>query len=263
MKVSPFFVVLIFVILLMLVASRMFADLDLTPDTPPATPAPGREDMGLLRVPPGGSGGTGGFTSTGGPCLTPYIVQPGDTLFSIARACGVTLADLLAANPGLTNPNVIHPNQVLNIPYAQQAAASAPLSAAAGGDEEFGKSGPVPLEVATQAPTATVEIPLAVPTATGGAGSFVIPGHRPGDMVPVEIGGLPPQARFRMEYGTSGGQRYELGEATSGADGVLRMSVIIPPMALPGEQWFVYAQNIDAPGQISSSPPIDIGGPLQ
>ena len=32
-----------------------------------------------------------------------YIIQPGDTLFAIARRFGITLAELLAANPQITN----------------------------------------------------------------------------------------------------------------------------------------------------------------
>jgi tyrosinase len=45
-----------------------------------------------------------------------YVVQPGDTLSGIAQRFGVSLAALEAANPQVTNPNLIHPGQVLNIP---------------------------------------------------------------------------------------------------------------------------------------------------
>jgi LysM repeat protein len=45
-----------------------------------------------------------------------YVVRAGDTLFSIARRFGVTVSALLAVNPQIADPNVIHEGQVLVIP---------------------------------------------------------------------------------------------------------------------------------------------------
>jgi spore coat assembly protein SafA len=45
-----------------------------------------------------------------------YIVQPGDTLSGIADRFGVTLLALEQANPQITNPNLIHPGEVVYIP---------------------------------------------------------------------------------------------------------------------------------------------------
>jgi LysM repeat protein len=50
------------------------------------------------------------------PCGATYTVQPGDTLWSIARRCATTLTDILEANPTVTNPSLIFVNQVLTIP---------------------------------------------------------------------------------------------------------------------------------------------------
>lgn len=47
---------------------------------------------------------------------TGYAVQQGDTLWGIAKRCGVELAELLAANPQIKNPNLIHPGDEVNIP---------------------------------------------------------------------------------------------------------------------------------------------------
>ena len=45
-----------------------------------------------------------------------YTVKSGDSMSSIATAKGVTLAALEAANPQVTNPNLIQVGQVLNLP---------------------------------------------------------------------------------------------------------------------------------------------------
>ena len=48
-----------------------------------------------------------------------YTVVPGDTMFLIANRFGVPLPALIAANPQITNPNLIFPGQVICIPGAQ------------------------------------------------------------------------------------------------------------------------------------------------
>ncbi|NLX90812.1 MAG: LysM peptidoglycan-binding domain-containing protein [Firmicutes bacterium] len=45
-----------------------------------------------------------------------YLVRAGDTLFFIARQFGISLDALIAANPQITNPNLIFVNQVINLP---------------------------------------------------------------------------------------------------------------------------------------------------
>jgi len=67
----------------------------LTPSPPPQLPT---------NTPP----------QVGTPCDSIYVIQPGETLFSIARRCGVTLSQLYAANPSV-GPYV-YPGQVLHIP---------------------------------------------------------------------------------------------------------------------------------------------------
>jgi len=47
---------------------------------------------------------------------TQYEIQPGDTLSEIAQANGMTVDQLLAANPQITDPNMIYAGQGLNIP---------------------------------------------------------------------------------------------------------------------------------------------------
>ena len=46
----------------------------------------------------------------------PYTVKSGDSLSRIAAANNVSLAELIAANPQITDPNLIRPGQVLSLP---------------------------------------------------------------------------------------------------------------------------------------------------
>ena len=45
-----------------------------------------------------------------------YTVAPGDTMYLISRRLGITLNELIALNPQITNPNIINVGDVINIP---------------------------------------------------------------------------------------------------------------------------------------------------
>ncbi len=47
-----------------------------------------------------------------GTCSQIYVVVPGDSLDEISKSQGITLADLVAANPQITNPDLIFAGQV-------------------------------------------------------------------------------------------------------------------------------------------------------
>lgn len=60
-----------------------------------------------------GSGTSTGNTSTGG--ISTYTVRAGDTFSRIASRYGLSIAQLQALNPQVTNINLIHVGQVLNV----------------------------------------------------------------------------------------------------------------------------------------------------
>ncbi|MGE5557557.1 MAG: LysM peptidoglycan-binding domain-containing protein [Bacillota bacterium] len=73
---------------------------------------PNRLQIGQqICLPP--SPGGGPFPCFGGSI---YIVQPGDTLFAIARKFGLSLAALLQANPEIADPDRIVAGQAVCIP---------------------------------------------------------------------------------------------------------------------------------------------------
>ncbi|HRQ37397.1 MAG TPA: LysM domain-containing protein [Chloroflexota bacterium] len=103
-----------------------------------------------------------------------YTVQPGDTLFSIARRYNTTVSDLVATNQ-IANPNLILVGQQLNIPDAETNRVSAAAAVAVA----------VPVEApaaAASAPLAgsAVAAPIVVQPAAGSGVTYVV---RPGDTV--------------------------------------------------------------------------------
>jgi plastocyanin/phage tail protein X len=75
-------------------------------------PAP----TGFTTFESGGSALLPADQSSSGPYGQVYFVRQGDTLFSIARRFGVSVQAILAANPGIRNPNRIFAGQQLIIP---------------------------------------------------------------------------------------------------------------------------------------------------
>lgn len=66
----------------------------------------------------------GGDNPAPKPAGGDYTVRSGDTLSGIAQRNGVSLQALIAANPQISNPNLIHPGQAVHIPGGSQAATS-------------------------------------------------------------------------------------------------------------------------------------------
>ena len=62
-----------------------------------------------------------------------YTVQRGDTLSAIAREHGVPLSQLISANPQIANPDLIFPDQQINLPAGASGGGGAGGVAGAGG----------------------------------------------------------------------------------------------------------------------------------
>ncbi len=55
-------------------------------------------------------------------CGDAVRIQPGDTLYQVARYCGLTIGEVMAANPRIANPNQIHIGQIIHMPGRASAA---------------------------------------------------------------------------------------------------------------------------------------------
>lgn len=73
---------------------------------------------------------------TPGRCRSPVAVSPGDTLSSIARRCGTTVAAMIEANPHLRDPNILPVGLTLSLTQDRQSD-EAPQSELAGNTHVF------------------------------------------------------------------------------------------------------------------------------
>lgn len=94
-----------------------------------------------------------------------YTVQAGDTLFEIARRNNIMLADLIAANPQITNPDQILPGQVICIPRPGAVVEERPIPAPMPTPMPLPAPAPMPSvpPFAHPAPSALVRPPMPVP----------------------------------------------------------------------------------------------------
>jgi lysozyme len=65
------------------------------------------------------------YASPSEAVICSHVVQPGETIYCIARAYGVDPWAIASQN-GLVNPNMIHPGQVLSIPDAYKTLPAGP-----------------------------------------------------------------------------------------------------------------------------------------
>jgi murein DD-endopeptidase MepM/ murein hydrolase activator NlpD len=254
------FIILALFLFIAIFAGNVVTTVNLT--NTPLPPGGPTSDMLL----PGGPAQPG-LAGQGG-CGGGYTVRSGDTLSSIAQGCGVTLQDLLAANPGLANPNVIHPGQVIVVPRPGPATPAAPATAAA----PASTATPAPLPQDTPAPTvapavaATAELEMQLEPPISPAGAMPAPGGspkppamavlHPGDTLNIHLRGFPPGAAVRILFGPQGFAPSEVGAAVADAQGTYNGALTIPANAPPGTRWQVTVQTVTGPRVEVVSPPV-------
>ena len=243
MSGKSFFVVLMFVLFGMIVAGGALGETDLTPDNGTTTTTSGAAlNYGIFNAEADTSGLaiTGGMSSS--TCGSVYVVQPGDYLWKIARACGAKVDDLVAFNPDIVDPDLIYPNQKINIVIIPTVPA-APATAV-----------PLPVATATAEPAAVVpaaqdpEVPAAAPAS----------GLRPGGSIPVRVDGFEAFSMVQIGIGRVGDDPQIVNEGITDETGAIGIDVEIPSSARPGERWVVTISSMGEPPFSVKSPEFTI-----
>lgn len=166
-----------------------------------------------------------------GVCQNPYVVYYGDTLSRIARACGTSVAAILALNPSITNADRIEPGQVLWL-YAVTAQPNVPVT---GGTLP---SVTVPVNPVVLNPALT---PI-----------------RAGTTLQVSVNNFPPYTPVNIGIGRTGVGYQLVNSGITDAYGTLRTTAVVPEANNPSEEWVVMVVTTTNPQVSQQSAPFTI-----
>jgi LysM repeat protein len=158
-------------------------------------------------------------SKSSGVCGDLYSIEKGDTLGDIARQCGLSLVELLDANPHILNPDRIYPGQRISFPNPQA-----------------GRGGAEPSTASSQ---------------TGGI--------QPGSVLEIDAAGLPPNTRVRIGLGLSSSGYFVLGEQQTSAEGRLSLDLALPYDIRAGEKGFIMITTLETPALQRTSETFVIG----
>ncbi len=186
-------------------------------------------------------------TTTSPTCNNTYIVRRGDSLLKIARTCKVTLNDLLAANPDITNGGLIYPGQVIRIVAGSRIPDT-------GGNYTV-QSGDTLGEIADQFNTTVKELlrlnpdildprfiyvgqVIVLPGKTSGPRiSLLNDSVQPGGQVQAAVYGFPANTHIDYRAGVQGGPYTVIKDGVTDADGYATAYLTIPLSADPDHPW--------------------------
>lgn len=188
-------------------------------------------------------------------CKETYIIRRGDSLGGIARKCGLTLDELLAANPNITTRTVIQPGMLLRIVAGARVV---PLP-----DTYTVKSGDTLGTIAERHDTTIKELLRLNPQILNPRLIYInqvlrLPGNfsgprlflsdekvKPGWYLEVKAAGFPPNTDIDFLLSKAGAAFYPVEDGHTDADGNASVYVTFPTTAVVGEQWSVAVQTTE------------------
>jgi LysM repeat protein len=246
---KTFFILVLFFLVFILVASSSLAGVDLTPDTPPAQGSAiilqtDEPQVIMIQDATQASPVTQSDQAipVTGSCAHPYTVRSGDSLSAIAVFCNTTTGAIRLANPQITNINLIYPGQKLVIPGTTSAIPEIPVT----GDKGL--------------PVSTTQVtPIAIPTPTQ---SSIVPNTgatlriASGTRLRVQALNYPANRAINiaLQDESSGGQTI-LGSGVTDPQGSLVTEVDLPDQPSGGGPWSVVVYTTGEPKTQAASLP--------
>lgn len=249
-----FVILVILGILFFAFASSSLANVDLTPYSPPDTTTNFQTPnltTDLLDEPDivviqsgGGTGQTAPFNvvPVTGSCSDPYVVQSGDILSGIATFCNTTVAAIRAANPEITNANLIYPGQQIRIPGAVAAQPVAPL----------------PVTGATPAPGTELFVSPTPAEQAAAPGLSPFPVIQAGVGLRIRAINYPPNTPLSIAIGPQAGQQNVIATGMTDAFGSLVTETVVPAAPDSVTPWIVVVRTTVLPDVQAASQPFFI-----
>lgn len=201
-------------------------------------------------------------------CGDTYTVKRGDYLSKIARTCGVTLYDLLVANPQIINANIIYPGQVIRI----TAGADIPVT----GGTYVVQRGDTLFKIATRYGTTVSTLMALNPEIryswliyTGQVirlpGSGYVGGRRvtvsstsakAGATVTVQVYGFPANTQVDFRLGKQNTAYSVVVDGKTSSSGYATAKVTIPSTAAAGEKWVVKVITTELKNGVDLNSPV-------
>jgi len=207
-----------------------------------------------LTVPAAGRSGLGQLAA---PCGDTYIVRRGDSMGGIARKCGITLLELLDANPEIANADLIYPGQLLKIIIN---AVIVPLP-----DTHTVVSGDTLSEIAERYNTTVRELLRLNPDILNPRIIYLgqvlrLPGNfsgpriflsqetvKPGQSVQVQVIDFPPDTDIDFLLSREGEPYYAVRDGRTDENGKATVNITFPNNAAVGSAWTIRVQTTEHP----------------
>lgn len=199
-------------------------------------------------------------SATSSSCGDTYTVQHLDNLSKIASYCDTTVADILALNPTITNPNIIFTGQVLNLTGSGTVTTTYTSSST-----YTVQSGDTLAEIASDYGITVWALMQANPSlwstgvvytgqvlyipGTSSSSTYTYTGYArvtvsdttvdAGDTVTVYVRGFPANSYIDYRVGESGEDYVSVYDGTVDEDGEASETITIPSSADEGEYWVV------------------------
>ena len=246
---KTFFLLVIVFLAFLLFASIRYANVDLTPDTPTSSQGASISEPEVVNIQeesPTYSNQGGFLLPVTGACSNPYIVQDGDYLSRVAEICDTSIAAIRAANPEISNANLIYPGQQILIPVGG-AVLQAPVPVT-GSDNPIIRN---EKDTSSEAPGAvSPEITLSVP---------VIPQTSSGTPLQVKALNFPSNTPVNIGIGSESGGYNIVAAGITDMNGILISTIPAPASADSTDQWVVVVATNTQPMVQARSQPFTLG----